>query len=469
LLLAHLRDRWGGVASELKQYDGMSRGELKEELLGELMDALRERQRSEELRGACIELVPGVITRVDGAYLITWRAEHCYDLLLGGVILLTFKRLREASRGARRVAVLVDTTHGVNYFAEALKDGVLRAAALYAMDRLADGPGDTDLEELVVYHYNSDPLSPESQGTPSLKIHLLDKVAVVRGGRALLNGVFAAVEERALRDGRRQLANRLREFWGGADWEGVVDAALLLSRGALAWALRVACEIKGLPSVGELGGAFYGMKLAVKERESVVSIDYEAERRPAADVVELAILADALRRMAEWARRDDASRECCEAIIGGLECAKGKVKCDARVAEGEYVCFDLERLECIARRLYTSPYLDILERELEELKRYLDKGVEGWERACEDVYVEPRTRLALAAERGRARVLASLPCGGVEPRVFYAHGGLAYGLPWFACRLSGAELICLGEPGEARGLLERQDPGGAAGQRRPQA
>lgn len=70
-----------------------------------------------------VRFVPGVMTKVEGNYLYTWRGEHCYDLLLGGIILYTYKELRSMTRNAERIAILLDTTHGINYFVTALKEG----------------------------------------------------------------------------------------------------------------------------------------------------------------------------------------------------------------------------------------------------------------------------------------------------------------------------------------------------------
>jgi len=116
--------------------------------------------------------------------LVTWRGgNEFYDVLRGALVYNILSALKKSYH--KRIAIFVDTSHGINYFVTALKEAVPLAATLYLIHRVANGE---PVERLDICSYNSDPdLAPsrecqsqtgaqkektEQTDVPSLKIHL---------------------------------------------------------------------------------------------------------------------------------------------------------------------------------------------------------------------------------------------------------------------------------------------------------
>ncbi len=407
-----------------------------------------------------VRFVPGVITSVRGSYLYTLRTNSCYDLLVGSIILYTFEKLKEFPRDARRIAILIDTTHGINYFATALKEGVLKAVALYAFNRFTDSLTNGDskaLEELIVYHYNSDPLTPESQGTPSLKVHLLDKISIVKGEQILLNSILATIEEQMVREGLETLSVKLSQIWGDIKWKSVLWPLLLLTRGLLIWALKAAHDIDNIPSIDDFDESLNNLKLKFSSKKknmlTINTIDYHlSDKTPIAQVVEYSILANTLKHLAnKVACASDVSLKgfnLLKSLSKALKDELSGIKLYDEVMsiinnKGSYKCFDLEKIRKVAKQVYTLPFSDIIHYEIESLKNYLT-GKENvrWNKISNHVYVEYRTRLAYMIQYNDMHTVISLPRGS-HKRAVYAHAGLAYGLPWFALALKEKSTVVL--------------------------
>jgi len=469
----------------MKKKPKWTRKDLQKDLLSELYKQTSEEGRNKipitkelniwkpEDYEKFVKFVPGVITRVEGSCLYTWRTEHCYDLLLGGIILYTYDKLRNIQDHPERIVILLDTTHGINYFATALKEGVLRAAALYAFDRFIESINYNTvkkLKELVVYHYNSDPLS-KSEDTPSLKpslkIHMLDKVCITEDDKILLNRVFAGIEEQVSREGLEGLGKRLGDFWKGVEWEKITEALLLLSRGILVWALRAACSMDSFPTIKNLEDSFIELEIKFSEDNGKeYKIDYHSpDRNPIAQVIEFAILANNLRDMADKVSctKDTYSEgfRIMEEISEKLRTELAEKDLYDKIQNiiknnDRYVCFDLGKLE-EAASIYTSPYSDIIKNEIENIRNYLTKEerIKWWKKVSNHIYAEPRDRPAYIVEYEGARILLSIP-NSVEERNFYAHAGLAYGLSWFALKRGEDIILCLGDDREILSLLQRK-------------
>jgi len=451
------------------------RSELKGELLSELYEQKPDVARELDVRNhndyeRFVRFVPGVITSVEGAYLYTWRSERCYDLLLGSIILHTYKKLKEISESARRMAILIDTTHGVNYFVTALKEGVLKAVTLYAFDKLVEsiGSGNPEaLEELSVYHYNSDPLTSESEGTPSLKIHLLDETSIVKNKYFMPSNVLAAIEGYVAREGLSKLSDRLNKLWGGVEWKKVLEALLLLSRGLLVWALRIARNIKDTPSISDLEESLNELRLKLSSkgtpRETKYEINYSANgRNPVAQVIEYAILMNALKTLVDGVACTNEVRrkgskmieEICKGLCSELTNIKLQRELQNTVKnQDDYMCFNLEKLEKAAEQIYTSPYRDIISNEIRNIKDYLEEREVRWKKINEHVYEHPK-RPAYMIEYDNTRILISAT-DNIDERTAYAHAGLAYGLPWSALSLKeeGIIILYLGKPEKLLQLL----------------
>jgi CRISPR/Cas system-associated protein Csx1 len=478
ILLNHIKSNEGEYfGKEGKNY---KRGELKDKLLLRLYDQKQKAAwelnvKKKEDYDKIVRFVPGVITSKEGAYLYTWRYERSYDLLLAGIILFTYEKLKEIRKhkNFKSLAILMDTTHGINYFVAALKEGILKATTLYVLDDLAEKGFDSynfsRLEEIIVYHYNSDPLSPKSKGVPSLKLHLLGETAIVRDGSPIFNSLFSIVEEHVSREGLEGLSDQLNMWWGRIDWKKVVEALLLFSRGLLVWALRAILDIPSLPSIEELIEAFNNIELKFsKNNDKNYSIDYKPEvsRNPLAHVVEYSLMASSLKKLVEKSScTSDIYSEGFEFIekvsqelkselekVGLHEVLQNIIK-----HKNEYKCFRLEKIQQITELIYTSPYFDIVENEIKNIDEYLRRDIKNieWIQLNNHIYKERRSKPAYIIDYSYSRLLISKADRvSVEKRVIYAHAGLAYGLPWFAFKLKeNSNIIFLGSPDKVVHIL----------------
>ncbi|MGC9106637.1 MAG: hypothetical protein ACP5IE_00380 [Infirmifilum sp.] len=458
----------------------ISRSELKEELLKELYQQNYNVAKELGVQRVAdydkyVRFVPGVFTSVDGAYLYTWRYERCYDLLLAGIILYTYEKIEEIrkSKSAGRIAILIDSTHGINYFVTALKEGILKATVLYALGTSAEEFNDDGavkgLKEITVYHYNSDPIGFKLEGIPSLKIHLLDENAILKGGKPLLNSLFSAVEDHVSREGLEELSDQLNTWWKDVDWEKVVEALLLFSKGLLVWALRVILDVPFLPHIKELKGAFDNIKLEFSNNGESYSIDYKPEEgsNPLAHVVEYSLMASSLKKLAEKSSCSSNVRskgfEFIEKVSQEHESELKKVELHDVLQniinhENEYKCFELKKIQQVAELMYTSPYFDIVENEIKNIDEYLGRDIKNirWTSLNNHVYKEPRGKPAYIIDYSGSHLLISVANGNsIEKRVTYAHAGLAYGLPWFAFKLKGDSniILYLGRPDKVVHML----------------
>ncbi len=463
-----------GFWTNLLKAKELRRSDLKKYMISKLYDQKREVAEELGVKEAkdyesFVRFVPGVITRVKEAYLYTWRSEQCYDLLLGSIILHTYKKLKQVPRDTTKIAILLDTTHGINYFVTALKEGVLRATTLYAFNRFVENINNGHikaLEKLIVYHYNSDPLSPESEGTPSLKIHLLDKIAIVKNKQILLNNIFATIEERISREGLNGLSKRLGEVWESVEWRKVLESLLLFSRGLLVWALRATFNISNVPDINDLEESLNKLKLEFSSEKTEYKVSYRlTNRNPMMQVVEYAILLNSLKTLANkvactndiytegFEIMDDISKKLSTELInvGLYDEIQSIVKNKDR--RSEYICFSLEKLEKIAKLIYTSPYRDIIINEIKNIKEYLTSKEIKWNKISKHVYAESYKRPAYVIEYNDMRMLIS-KLGSIDERKVYAHAGLAYGLPWFALNLKEKGVILyLGSPDRVIDIL----------------
>jgi len=465
---------------DLGKQKEIERSKIKEKLLRKLYEEVRNVIKELGVKDhkdyeKFVRFVPGVITRVECGYIYSWRYEHCYDLLLGAITLYTYEKLNEIPKEARKIAILLDTTHGINYFVTALKEGVLRASMLYAFNRFIESV-DTDksLEEFTIYHYNSDPLSRSARTTPSLKIHMLDKIAIVKNGRVLLNTLFTEIEEHVQRECLKAIESELSIYWSGVEWDKIIKTLILFSRGLLIWFLRLSHEISKIPDIKELEGAIDKLKLEVKVDRTQYKLSYTPSNRvPMRHVVEYAILANMLKDLGNKIMYKNNTNNIVVDTMKNLlkETGTEITKCSQDLynelqgfVEGnrKYMCLDIEMLMKVLGKIYVSPYSDIIENEISEIIEYLNKKKKTlWEPCPESahIYVEPRTRSTYMIEDSNVRIIISMPMD-LDERNVYAHGGLAYGLPWLAIHLIEIEkninVLCLGEPDKVSNLVQKE-------------
>lgn len=456
-----------------------------------------------------VAFVPGVITRASSDTLITFRIDEAYPIIVGTITAYTLdKLLRISSANDDSLAIVVDTTHGVNYFTLALKDGIQLAAELYAYASLLRGKP----RRIVIYHYNSDPIRAPNQSNIvlSAKFHLLNEIPVTipaddRQSFMVVSRYVPLLIEQAISSAQdiETLVNRLVSRSSSLleclqnnvndVWRGVVYSALLFSRNLFLWALRQAhdislCSTSAGSSAGEnnpinrvravlshIISAIEKMKIEIKwETEgrggigiTECKVNYNIEKNaPDVLAVTLLTLGVVLKSYAEYASRDvykdvynviaSAQSGCVKdgevlSFIQSLKLAK-KEESNSGSNSNTYVCFDAGKVLSIARRLYPQQDIVILEHEIENLGSIMKIAEGETEKGTDETKTKSSTgkRIIIAKLCNNAYVVKPRSEGvdKVDERNMYAHAGLARGLPWFAVvePNKNKTVICLGDP-----------------------
>ena len=429
-----------------------------------------------------IVFVPGVLSYAEGSRLYTWRGERVYDLLRGAIILHVYEGLRKLydelfSNDRVRLAIIIDTTHGINYFALALKEAVLIASELFALEK---APA---IEILTVYHYNSDPLpSYDCEGgafVPSLKLHLLEKINIVKDGLLHPSTLLSMLKEIEFEK------DVLKNLWRVDDinWDESVTTLKLYSRGLLLWALKLASTIR-VPELQRLKESF-GKNLSIvfkesKLKEGVVTqfkMDYICNSRcPISHVVVSSILLGVLKGLASkiCTRIEERVLDVIEDIRKVLDEkneSKNKNKDSLQELKNylkrfinqrdTYTCFDFHKLKDLVKEcIYQEPFKELIEHELEDnVEEYLAKRkLPGWREILIDndlqIYKEPKGRPAyFILYRDNLSLLVSIPQNHLEKRHVYAHAALAYGLEWLAVSYMKNILLCLGDANKVKQII----------------
>lgn len=474
ILLQKIIENWNLYRNKI-----LRREELENILLNALYDSKIEVARelgakSSEAYRDIVRFVPGVISHVRGACLYTWRGERAYDVLRGTITLHTYVKLEELhsklGKEASEIAVILDTTHGINYFASALKDGTLAATELFALKNVSN------IRAVTVYHYNSDPMPPEArEEVPSLKLHLLDKINIVKDGKLYTSYLAPLLREVEVvhKEGRG-----LENFWREGDWNRILAPLSFYPRGLLAWALRATLDRGeiGCPEIGQLEQAARDIRIKFEQKGSQYKISYELGMRcPIIYVVLSSIPFRILQEYAERAREKRGKvEELWNYISEVLELLATKkdelpeVESLANILEkflklkNQFICFKLREVVELARKVLTEPLREINVYELENrIGQYLSskrRGVLGWKEilAFKGVrtYREPRGRAYFIVYDDRLLLVPSLN-RGIDKRNVYAHAGLAYSLKWLAINLGRHDetLLCLGEVKDLRKVL----------------
>jgi hypothetical protein len=436
-----------------------------------------------------IAFVPGVITKASRGKLVTFRIDEAYPVVVGTIATYALARLiHTASANDESLAIVVDTTHGMNYFALALKDAVQLTAELYAYTMLLKSKP----RKIVIYHYNSDPVDVRREETLSaalsVKLHLLNEIPVavptdsVHGFRIVPRHVPLLVEQavNSVQDINalvKWLATRsgnlLKYSHNSVEdaWRKVVYSALLFSRNLFLWALRQAYDISSrCTSTGDLANDLIGrIKAIVSNVISVVEemeIAWRTEKRAlsvtehkvsysisgnAPDVlaVTLLILGEVLK---SYTMYTSASAKDIYNVIAGAQshCVEDQdkealsfvqsLKLDEKgelirdSSNNAYICFEMDKVLNIARKLYHPQDLAILEHELRDVR-----GSRRKTRAMSIVKLCNNAHVVISHSERVSKI---------SQRNVYAHAGLAGGLPWFAVvkPSTGMAVVCLGDP-----------------------
>ena len=425
-----------------------------------------------------VKFVPGVLSARDDSKIYTWRGKEAYDVITGVVALHTYDKLNSLA-DAKRVMIIADTSHGINYLVTSFIEGIGIGATLYAFNRVIE---EKELEELAICQYNSDPIL-KSTGIPSLKLHLLSKTYVVRDSKISLSRLSSIVEDSLRMTGLKNLVKRMNKLWelktnSEKTWEEGLCSLQLFLRGVLIWALKISSKVKDkLPSKEELYSSLDRIQVEFK-REGArgrvsCNVTYKwGENRPHILVITMSMLVKMLDKLAE-------KISICDEKIGETICdLKRRISSTpithteylelvqdalSTVSTGDWLCLSIGNLISYVEKIYPEPYLSINVNELEKFKKYvIGKEDPTWEKIIDlqelQVFKEPHSRaLFMKTSHGKTRVIVPRK-ETVGKRPFYAHAGLAYGLEHFCINLSEDKAcICLGDTGDVIQLLKRKE------------
>jgi len=387
--------------------------------------------------------IPGVITYAEGGKLYTWRGERTHDVARGIMALEVYEKLRNL--GGHRIAIILDTTHGINYLPLLLKEATLIAAELFTLENIAD------IDELTIYHYNSDPLHHRVEGRPSLKIHLLDELHIARSGELYiprLTSLLMEVEDKG---------NLLETFWREIDWRRLLDASIFYSRGLFVWALRVAASEVNIVGIDQLKKSAEDIKVEFSRKENRFEINYKwKEKLPITYVILLSIFYNIMQKYAhdtietQLNNIETYTRQILSMLKGKCYLVKLSEIIDELSDHNKFVYFKLEKVIRYAKKLLAEPFKEINMHELQDnIAEYLEGNkISGWRNVLADpdlkVYANPGDTAYYLVLPDRASIVISLKAY-VDKRNIYAHAGLPYGLKWFAINLKQErkKLLCL--------------------------
>lgn len=428
----------------------IERGELKKELYDILRTYSGKKVVSEleevsnKKFNKIIRFAPGVISSfTHKGILYTWYYKGVYNLIRNFVALHVYMKLLEFDN-TQKLAVIVDTTHGINYFAIAVRDGVTVATALYATRRIFD---EKPLEELVIYHYNSDPfflLGEKSiyRVTPSLKIHLLNKTFVVRSRKSslqtLLESAFAL---------REKIEVKPEDISFGKIMAKSKDSLL---RGTIVWALRRIMNVGKIPSEEELKNMYdkIRVKFSLGKEPNIRKITY-TNIQPELRFVNLLILCRILRNFAEKIKVSDEIKGI---ILSSIKKAIKNTSNESKDFESllsdlenlKFMCFKFKPICKCAERFYDEPINSLVYHEFNEKENFMKKGPK-WKAVTENIsklILQGKTKAIFI--RKPIKAIISLD-KGVDKRNYFAHAGLAYGLPWILAEVNEELILCLGK------------------------
>ena len=415
-----------------------------------------------------VRFVPGTLSYVEGLRLYTWRGKRIYDVLRGILMLYIYSKLKELG-DPERIAIVLDTTHGINYFVLALKEATMLATELFVLDNIPK------IKVLDIYHYNSDPITPDSrEGKPSLKLHLLDKIRIIKDNKLYTSYITSILRESEAIYGKN---GALNNFWRGTNWVTILDTLSLYSKGLLVWSLRAVMDDYKIPAINQLEEAAESIKIKIRQQDSSMTISYDwGARRPIVYIVVLSIFFEILRKYANDAKVNiEIMKEAYKyisAILSSLsdieEDRLNEIKQlitsirELLQAEDKFICYDINEVINLAERILMEPLREINVHELKD--RILDylKGckVPRWKEIlnCEGlkIYREAFDRAYLVINND-VSLLISLLCSSIERRNIYAHAGLAYGLEWLAINLkrSNKSLLCLRDVEHLKRIVKR--------------
>jgi CRISPR-associated protein Csx1 len=422
-------------------------------------------------------ILPGIASFRKASYLYSWRGDECYEYIRGGMLTHALKKLAQAID--ETIGVIVDTSHGVNYFAIALKDVIPLACALYVVKKGLSNAGKIQLH---LYHYNVQPIiapKREDKVSTALEIVSFEEMGFHRKEQESFGPHFEIIREhienifskRTFEDVVNFLEKRVPWLGGNEQnsdknkknsWELIGASTLLFVRGVLPWALRIAGDL-------ELG--FEDVLNKFEEKLNKINIKFESSKRKPgegvictatydwgnavalhAEAATLVLLAAILKEGAESALSRDLGDEA--RVIDEAE--KAIKNCEAQNKDagekalqllnklkGGCVSVPASRLSELAGIIYPKPFSVIVQAEIDEqFKKYFE--VPCKESCCnENVKILPENDIVVKS--GDFEVY--LPYYMDKPaqeRHFHAHAGLVRGTIFAIVRRRNEYVLLLG-------------------------
>ncbi|MEM0267536.1 MAG: TM1812 family CRISPR-associated protein, partial [Thermofilaceae archaeon] len=372
-----------------------------------------------------------------------------------GVVCYTLKVLCEHA-GEGSIDVIVDTTHGINYFAHALREGVSLACSLYSLKRALQPP------TITLIHYNSDPLSIRGFEREGLSVRI-NRIAEEKVRALVIPRLKEFLENYVAGFGSlEKAAESLAGHWsrGGCtvdEWLKALASCLMLVRGALFWALTLALHTR-VPALDEILRRLEEVKVETeeegKERRGtgwnlvVRRLTYRwGDDEGASPFVEVLLVSQIVRALSETAEQLKAGPElhsllakCLKEYSGEMESRVREIAAKLEQEESRTPVLDLDQMRIVAKHIYPIDTASLIDYEIRKaralLKRIRSSGPETGSCARRN-----SSRKYLVHQGEGVKLIISLPEAGFDERNFYAHAGLASGTAFIAALIEGERLI----------------------------
>uniref|UniRef100_A0A7C1CGF7 CRISPR system endoribonuclease Csx1 CARF domain-containing protein n=1 Tax=Thermofilum adornatum TaxID=1365176 RepID=A0A7C1CGF7_9CREN len=340
------------------------------------------------------KILPGTVSyNYNSNHLFNWRGDDFFSYILGGILAHVIDKLRLSEKN--NVAVIYDTSHGVNYFALALEEAIPLACSLLAIQKAFT---DTPEYQIHLFHYNSQPLISKDSSTPSISLDLVSYKQMrfyKKQGFFVNNGVFfdtlrTRIESIFSQQRFEDVYRRLHSKVPGIDtWEQILATALLFVRGILPWALHIARFTKLNKDGEEL--AIETILNQVKERLEATEIEFKINREnfeyratykwnkqgtPDIDAITLLSLSAILK---EASKKILASCDYINEIITDLEKNPTYSKDHSTVVDVHEISkaescssIELDKIAELAEKVYSKPFSVIARTEIERIKSYFE-------------------------------------------------------------------------------------------------
>ncbi|MEM2218317.1 MAG: CRISPR-associated DxTHG motif protein, partial [Thermofilaceae archaeon] len=404
-----------------------------------------------------VTTLPGIASGRRDSYVYTWRGgrENFYRALLAGIVGYTLKALcMHAGEGS--IDVIVDTTHGINYFAHALREGVSLACSLYSLEQTLQ------LVTITLSHYNSDPLSirgVEREGV-SVRINKLAeeeiRALVVPRLKEFLENYIASFG--SLEKAAESLAGHWsRDDCTTGEWLKALASCLMLVRGALLWALTLALYSR-VPTLDKILERLEEVKVETEVRSKVHGETGEEllvrrltyrwdDDEGASPFVEVLLVSQIVRALSEIAEQLKAGPElhnllakCLREYSGEEENEVRGIAAKLEQGESRIPVLDLDRMKTVASQVYPIDTANLIDYEIREARALLERIRSGGPETGSGVQ-RPGRRKYLEYCRGDVKLIISLPEAGLDARNFYAHAGLASGTAFIAALIKEGERL----------------------------